>query len=235
VNGIEIEELVYRYRSRVALDKISFQVPCGKIVGLLGANGAGKSTLLRVLCGLLRPAGGKVTVAGRQFPKGLAKALARTGYVAQQFGLYEDLTVQENIRFYARAYGLDDQAASVCLEQTMLRFDLAHRRNDRAGELSHGWRQRLALASALTHVPQVLLLDEATAGLDPAARRQVWRVIEEERSRGAAVLTSTHHLDEAAACDFVIWLDAGKVAGQGRYAELAGSLDCYFEQRTDPA
>src|SRR5262249_34825320 len=151
-----VEGLVYRYRSRAALDGVSLSVPPGMILGLLGANGAGKSTLLRNLCGLLTPLQGSVRVAGAG------------GYGAQQFGLYEDLTVEENLRFYARAYGLDQATALVRLERSLERFHLEARRRERAGALSHGWRQRLALACALTHQPAVLLLDEATAGLDPA-------------------------------------------------------------------
>lgn len=202
----------------------------GEIVGLLGSNGAGKSTLLRILCGLLTPAEGSVRVAGWDLSREKKQARAATGYVAQQFGLYEDLRVEENLRFYAGAYGLDDSTMDQRVEEALSRFSLAGRRRDRTGTLSHGWRQRVALACALTHRPSVLLLDEATAGLDPASRRQVWAMIQDEASRGAAVLISTHYLDEAARCDAVAWLHAGSVAGFGRYSDLESSLDEFFSR-----
>ena len=201
------------------------RISSGTIVGLLGGNGAGKSTLLKVLCGLLTPAAGRVLVAGGELPA----ARCQLGYVAQSFGLYEDLSVSENIEFYGRAYGLDRATVSERVEAALERFRLTDRRRDRTGSLSHGWRQRVAMASALIHRPPVLLLDEATAGLDPAARRMAWNVLEEEAARGAAVFNSTHHLDEAARCPSVVFLNAGRLAGCGPYADLAASLDRYFE------
>lgn len=214
----------YRYGQRVALDDVSLQVPTGGIVGLLGGNGAGKSTLLKVLCGLLTPTAGKIFVAGAE----PAAARLRIGYVAQTFGLYEDLSVSENLEFYGRAYGLDRTIALGRVESALARFRLADRRRDRTGSLSHGWRQRVAIASALLHRPAVLLLDEATAGLDPAARRYAWHVMEEEAARGAAVFVSTHHLDEAARCHSVAFLHAGRLAACGPYSDLAASLDEHF-------
>ncbi len=228
--SIEIQDLVYHYRSRVALNHVSLAIRPGSVVGLLGANGAGKSTLLRILCGLLKPEGGSVRVAGHHLPRERDRARGSIGFVSQQFGLYEDLLVEENLHFYARAYGLQDAEAEERGQEALVRFDLSARRADRTGALSHGWRQRLALACALTHRPSVLLLDEATAGLDPAARRQVWRVIQEEAARGAAILISTHHLDEAAKCDSVAWLHEGSLAGFGRYSDLESSLDEFFSR-----
>jgi ABC-2 type transport system ATP-binding protein len=228
--SIEIDGLMYRYRSRPALNGVSLAVEPGSVVGLLGANGAGKSTLLRILCGLLVPGQGSVRVAGYQLPRDRNRARGSIGYVAQQFGLYEDLRVEENLRFYTRAYGLEETTAAERVQEALHRFDLDGRRADRTSTLSHGWRQRLALACALAHRPSVLLLDEATAGLDPAARRQVWRVIQEEAARGAAILIGTHHLDEAARCDSVAWLHEGCVAGFGRYSDLESSLDEFFSR-----
>jgi ABC-2 type transport system ATP-binding protein len=210
--AIDVSGVSYKYGARLALDNVSLVVGSGKIAGLLGANGAGKSTLLRVLCGLLKPVAGSATIAGHVLPRDVAFARASTGYVSQLFGLYEDLTVRENVEFYARAYGLEDPVVAKRFQHALERFELGDRRNERAGRLSHGWRQRLALACSLTHLPQVLLLDEATAGLDPPSRKLVWRILEEERARGAAVLLSTHHTDEAALCDSVVWLDGGRVA-----------------------
>ncbi len=224
--GIEIQSLVYRYGQRVALDNVSLEVRAGTIVGLLGGNGAGKSTLLRVLCGLLTPAAGTVRVAGTELPA----AKCSLGYVAQRFGLYEDLTVAENLEFYGRAYGLARGTALERTDAALERFRLTERRRDRTGSLSHGWRQRVAMASALLHRPPVLLLDEATAGLDPAARLYAWRVMEEEAARGTAVFASTHHLDEAARCHSVVLLNNGRVAACGPYTELSASLDEHFER-----
>jgi len=192
----------------------------------LGGNGAGKSTLLKNLCGLLTPAAGKISIAGSE----VATARCRIGYVAQTFGLYEDLSVSENLEFYGRAYGLSRSVALERVEASLTRFRLTDRRRDRTGALSHGWRQRVAMASALLHQPAVLLLDEASAGLDPAARRYAWRVMEEEAALGVAVFTGTHHLDEAARCHSVVFLNAGRVAGCGPYSELSASLEAHFER-----
>jgi ABC-2 type transport system ATP-binding protein len=221
-----MQGVVYRYGQRFALDDVSLRVPAGGIVGLLGGNGAGKSTLLKVLCGLLTPDAGKVFVAGAK----PAAARCRIGYVAQTFGLYEDLSVSENLEFYGRAYGLERPIALEQVEAALARFRLTKYRRDRTGSLSHGWRQRVAMASALLHRPAVFLLDEATAGLDPAARRYAWQVMEEEAARGAAVFVSTHHLDEAARCCSVVFLHAGRVAGCGPYQDVAASLDEHFER-----
>jgi ABC-2 type transport system ATP-binding protein len=218
--SIEVSDVSFRYGVRLVLNQLSLRVESGKMAGLLGANGAGKSTLLRILCGLLKPASGSVMLAGHALPRELTLARASTGYVAQQFGLYEDLTVRENIEFYARAYGLSDALVDERVQQAFDRLELGDRREERAGQLSHGWRQRLALACSLTHVPRVLLLDEATAGLDSPSRKHVWRILEQERERGAAILISTHHMDEAALCDSVIWLDNGRLAEPGRSWQL---------------
>lgn len=228
--SIEIDSLVYRYKTRPALNGVSLTIPPGTVVGLLGANGAGKSTLMRILCGLLAPEQGRVRVAGWELPRDRNRARGSVGYVAQQFGLYEDLSVEENLNFYARAYSLDETTATARVEQALVRFHLETRAKDLTGTLSHGWRQRVALACALTHRPDVLLLDECTAGVDPSARRQVWQIVQEEASRGAAVLISTHHLDEAARCDSVAWLHEGSVAGLGRYADLESSLEDFFNR-----
>ena len=226
--SIACDDLSYRFGARTALDRVTFAVSSGEVVGLLGANGAGKSTLMRVLCGLLTPASGTAHVAGFDLSGNAARARSQTGYVAQKFGLYDDLSVLENLRFYGRAYGLDRKTAAERVSASLHRFGLNVRKNDPTASLSHGWRQRVAMASALLHQPRVLLIDEGTAGLDPAARRHVWNVIEQEAARGAAVLISTHHLDEAQRCPRVLWLHEARVAGEGAYAELAGRLDELF-------
>lgn len=210
--SIHVEDLTVRYGARAVLDRVSLSVPPASIAALLGNNGAGKSTLFKVLCGLLQPSGGTVSIAGRLLPRQYRAARRATGYVAQQFGLYEDLTVEENIIFYARAYGLTRRAAQSRAHQMLERFELSPSRRERAATLSHGWKQRLALAAALAHEPSVLLLDEATAGLDPAARQYAWNVIASEVSRGTTVLLATHHLDEAKRCHAMLWLENGRLA-----------------------
>jgi ABC-2 type transport system ATP-binding protein len=223
--ALTAEGVVFRYGNRLALDGVTLHLVPGAIAGLLGSNGAGKSTLLRILCGLLTPVSGAVRVNGWSLPAFRRQAQRSMGFMAQRFGLYADLHVEENLHFYARAYGLDAATAARRVEDLLERFHLAPRRRERAGALSHGWQQRLGLAAALVHRPPVLLLDEATAGLDPEARHQVWHILEEEAARGAAILLSTHHLDEAARCSSVAWLREGRVAACGPYSELRAGME----------
>ena len=209
--SLNVDGLTYRFGDRVAIHQVSFSVPPGQIVGLFGSNGAGKSTLMRALCGLLAPAAGTVEIAGFDLARDAAPARAHIGYVAQPFGLYDDLSVSENLNFYGRAYGLATSLAATRAADSLLRFGLDSRKHDRTGSLSHGWRQRVAVASALLHHPRVLLLDEASAGLDADARRHLWIVLEEEADRGAAILISTHSLDEVQHCTRVLRLEQGQL------------------------
>ncbi len=209
--SIQIEGLYFNYDRRPALSNINLTVNAGSIVGLLGDNGSGKSTLFRILCGLLKPLKGSISVGGFSMPLCRASAQAATGYVAQKFGLYEDLTVEENLRFYARAYGLDSRTATARVGQLLEQFELTSRKGHRAGVLSQGWKQRLAFAAALSHKPSVLLLDEVTAGLDPVARKYSWGIIQGEAARGASVLLSTHYSEEADRCEEKVWLDNGRM------------------------
>jgi ABC-2 type transport system ATP-binding protein len=210
--SIEAQSLCFRYGARQALDRVTLLVRSGEVACVLGSNGAGKSTLFKVLCGLLAPSSGSVRIAGFPLPERRKEARRSIGYVAQRFSLYEDLTVEENLQFYAGAYGLDRAAAAARAEELLDRFELISRRRDPAGSLSHGWRQRLAFGAALAHRPSVLLLDEATAGLDTAARLYAWNVIRDEAERGAAVLLSTHDLGEAERCQSTIRLEEGRPA-----------------------
>lgn len=209
--SISIHDLSYRYGARQALDGIHLEVASGTITALLGSNGAGKSTLFKVLCGLLTPMSGTVRINGFSLPKQRTAARGSIGYVAQRFGLYTDLSVEQNIRFFAAAYGLGAEAVASRTAELLDRFELTGRRRDLAGSLSQGWQQRLAFASSLAHKPAVLLLDEVTAGLDPAARQYVWEVLQAEAARGVTVLLSTHHLDEAERCQSSIWLKEGRL------------------------
>jgi ABC-2 type transport system ATP-binding protein len=185
------------YGSKRILDGIDLEVLPGEVFGLYGSNGSGKSTLLRILAGALRPTSGAIEVRGP------------AGYVAQRFSLYPDLSVEENLSFFARCYG----AGSVRVEAVLEGVGLTPFRRERAADLSHGWRQRLSLAAALTHDPAVLLLDEATAGLDPDARAALWGVLAEYARAGTAIVLATHFPDEGARCGRTARIAGGKLAG----------------------
>ncbi|WP_051669554.1 ABC transporter ATP-binding protein [Bryobacter aggregatus] len=208
--SIRVEALSYHYGNRPALEGIDFQLEPGTLTALLGSNGAGKSTLFKILCGLLQPRTGWVAVNGYRLPGQKKEARQSIGYVAQRFALYEDLSVEENLRFFAQAYGLSRLLLAARMDELLDRFELASRRRQRASSLSQGWKQRLAFAVALAHRPTVLLLDEVTAGLDAATRHYAWKILEEEAARGATVLLSTHHEDEAARCTMRVWLEQGR-------------------------
>ena len=199
---IEVRELTKRFGAFTAVDRVSFEVRRGEIFGYLGANGAGKSTTIRMLCGLLQATEGHATVAGVDIihPLGVKRAI---GYMSQKFSLYLDLTVEENLTFFAGAYGLSGKRRKARIAASLELADLADRRTTLTRELPGGIRQRLALASALLHEPQVLFLDEPTAGVDPTARRGFWRVIRELARGGTTLFVTTHHLDEAEYCERV--------------------------------
>lgn len=184
------------YGAKPVLRGIDLEVKPGEVVGLFGSNGSGKSTLLRILAGALPPTSGAVELRGS------------AGYVAQRFSLYPDLTVEENLRFFARCYRTEGAGVDAVID----RIGLTPFRRQRADELSHGWRQRLALAAALTHDPRVLLLDEATAGLDPDARTALWDVLSRFARSGAAIVLSTHFPDEGERCARTMRIDGGVLA-----------------------
>jgi ABC-2 type transport system ATP-binding protein len=193
---LSVRGVTKNYGSKAVLQGIDLEVMPGEIFGLFGSNGSGKSTLLRILAGALRATSGIVERGGS------------TGYVAQRFSLYPDLSVEENLNFFARCYRAD--AGRV--ERVMERTGLTAFRRDRAGELSHGWRQRLSLAAALTHDPSILLLDEATAGLDPGARGALWEVLSEYARAGAAIVLATHFPDEVERCARAAIIDGGRLS-----------------------
>jgi ABC-2 type transport system ATP-binding protein len=218
--AIEVQDLRKNFGSFKAVDGISFSVPEGTVFGLLGANGAGKSTTIRMLCGLLAPSSGRATVAGCDVGSESEAVKRNIGYMSQKFSLYEDLTVIENLRFFAGLYGLTAKRIESEAAGIMAMTDLAGREDSLAGELSAGYRQRLALGCALLHRPRVLFLDEPTAGVDPAARRVFWDIIYALADSGSTVLITTHYLDEAEYCGIVTLMHAGRIVASGSPGQL---------------
>lgn len=209
---ITAERLTKRFGDFMAVDNISFNVSSGEIFGFLGANGAGKTTAMRMLCGLSKPTSGKASVAGYDVHNEPEMIKRNIGYMSQKFSLYEDLTVYENIRFYAGIYGLHDDIIRDKGEQLLQRLELSTRRNDLAGSLPLGWKQKLAFSIALIHEPVVVFLDEPTGGVDPITRREFWEMIYEAARRGTTVFVTTHYMDEAEYCDRVSIMVDGKIA-----------------------
>jgi ABC-2 type transport system ATP-binding protein len=222
--AIDVRSLTRRFGGFVAVDDVSFTVGPGEIFGFLGSNGAGKSTTIRMLCGLLRPTAGTALVAGVDVTRDPEGVKRRIGYMSQRFSLYEKLTVDQNIAFFSGIYGLRGAAAAARREFVLDIAGLRGRERTLTGELSGGWRQRLALGCAILHEPPVVFLDEPTGGVDPLSRRQFWRLIDELSSKGVAVLVTTHYLDEAEHCDRVAIIQAGKLAALGSVQELKAAF-----------
>ena len=217
---IEVKDLKRRFGDFMAVDGISFVVEHGEVLGLLGANGAGKSTTFRMLCGLLPPSEGRLKVAGHNLRKAAAQARQRIGYMAQRFSLYANLSVVENLRFFARVYGLSIARRKERVQWALEEFELADLANATSGQLPLGYKQRLALAAALMHEPQIIFLDEPTSGVDPLARREFWRRINTLAEEKVTVLVTTHFMEEAEYCDRVVIMDRGKVLAEGTPEEI---------------
>jgi len=216
--AIEVEGLTKSFDGRRVVKDFSIQVEEGRITGFLGPNGSGKTTTLRMLCGLLTPDSGTGTALGFDIIAESWEIKRRTGYMTQRFSLYEDLTVEENLQFAARIRRLDRRAERV--GEALAQLGLAERRRQLAGTLSGGWKQRLALAVATLHEPQLLLLDEPTAGVDPQARRAFWDEIHELAARGLTVLVSTHYMDEAERCHDIAYIAYGELLARGTADEV---------------
>ncbi|MGB6487408.1 MAG: ATP-binding cassette domain-containing protein [Steroidobacteraceae bacterium] len=217
---VEVRDLLKRFGDFTAVDHVSFEVRRGEIFGLLGPNGAGKTTTFRMLCGLLPPSGGVLKVAGVDVRRAGAAARTRLGYVAQKFSLYGALTVRENLEFFASAYGLRGALRRERIDWAMRQFDLEHHENAPSGELPGGFKQRLAMAAALLHEPDILFLDEPTSGADPLARRAFWRRITALAEQGVTVIVTTHFMQEAEYCDHIAIMDSGRVLARGSPAEI---------------
>jgi ABC-2 type transport system ATP-binding protein len=219
--AVETHDLTRNFGTHVAVRALSLEIARGEVFGLLGPNGSGKTTTIRMLCGLLEPTSGTARVAGIDVAQAPEQVKARIGYMSQRFGLYEDLTVGENLEFYAGVYGLKGAALTERLREVTAFMGLEARRRQLAGQLSGGWKQRLALACALLHRPDVLFLDEPTAGVDPAARRNFWRAILELAQRGTTVIVTTHYMDEAERCGRLAMLSQGHLIALGTPHDVA--------------
>ena len=216
--AIDVEGLTKRYGQRTVVDAVSLRVRTGRICGFLGPNGSGKTTTIRMLCGLLTPDAGEGTCLGLDLRRDALAIRREVGYMTQRFGLYEDLSIRENLDFIGRLYELPQRKQAV--DRTLERLGLAARQKQLAGALSGGWKQRLALAACLMHEPRLLLLDEPTAGVDPKARRDFWDQIHTLAGEGITVLVSTHYMDEAERCHELVYIAYGKVLARGTEAEI---------------
>ena len=219
-----MRDLVKKFGDFTAVNNTSFQVYKGEVFGLLGPNGAGKTTTFRMLCGLLPATSGKLRVAGVDLARARTEARAQIGYVAQKFSLYQNLTALENLRFFGGIYGLRPKALAARIEAVLAEFDLKERKNDRAGDLPGGYKQRLAMAAALLHEPPLLFLDEPTSGIDPRARRLFWQKIDALSKRGTTVIITTHFMEEAEYCTRVLIQDHGTMLVLGSPAEIRARM-----------
>jgi ABC-2 type transport system ATP-binding protein len=213
--AIETHGLERRFGPIVAVRDVSLRVRPGKIFGVLGPNGAGKSTTIRMLCGILTPTGGSGTVVGFDILREPERIKQNIGYMTQRFSLYEDLSVEENLKFYAGIYGVPRQRLGPRLEQVLATSGLNDRRRQIAGTLSGGWKQRVALASATIHEPRLIFLDEPTAGVDPVSRREFWEQIHGLADNGTTIVVTTHYMDEAERCHELAFIFRGQLLDTG--------------------
>jgi ABC-2 type transport system ATP-binding protein len=218
--AVELHELSKRFGTFQAVDRITLDVQEGEVFGFLGANGAGKSTTIRMLCGLLRPTSGSARVLGIDVGADPEEVKRRIGYMSQRFSLYDDLTVRHNLRFYGGVYGLRGAALADREAWAVETAGLTGKEDVLTRELAGGWKQRLALASAVMHSPRVVFLDEPTSGVDPLSRRRFWRLIDSMSADGVTVFVTTHYLDEAEHCHRLALIHAGRLTALGTVAEL---------------
>ena len=216
--AISVQNLTKLYGDKTVVDAVSMDVAVGEIMGFLGPNGSGKTTTIRLMCGLLEPDGGGGQVLGFDIRKDRRNIKRKVGYMTQRFSFYEDLTIEENLRFVAGLYGMNDVRRVVA--DTLEDLGLSSRRRQLAGSLSGGWKQRLALAACIMHRPDLLILDEPTAGVDPKARREFWDEIHARAQGGLTVLVSTHYMDEAERCHRIGYISYGKLMASGTVEEV---------------
>jgi ABC-2 type transport system ATP-binding protein len=222
---IKVENLVKKFGRFVANDNLTFEVYKGEIFGFLGANGAGKTTALRILCGLSSPTSGKVEVAGFDVYRQTEKIKMNIGYMSQKFSLYEDLTVRENIRFYAGIYGLSRKVIRERTDELLKKLNIEELGDKLISSLPLGWRQKLSFSIAIFHRPQIVFLDEPTGGVDPITRRQFWEMIYDAANGGITVFVTTHYMDEAEYCDRVTIMVDGRIEALDSPAALKKIYD----------
>jgi len=215
IPAVTTSRLRKTFGSLVAVESLDLEIKRGEVFGLLGPNGSGKTTTIRMLTGLMPPTSGEATVVGYDVRTESEAIRRNIGYMSQRFGLYSDLTIAENIRFYAGVYGLAGGERESRMAELMNELGLTERAHQLAGTLSGGWKQRLALACATAHRPAMLFLDEPTAGVDPAARRRFWEIIYVLASNGTTILVTTHYMDEAERCQRLAFLSRGHLIGVG--------------------
>jgi len=218
--AVDVRDLTRRFGDFVAVDHIDLHVRAGTIFGFLGPNGAGKSTTIRMLCGIIRPTAGEGTVAGFDIRREIEPLKSQIGYMSQKFSLYEDLTVVENLQFFAGIYNVRGEQRARRIDWALEMAGLRGRESSPTSELAAGWRQRLALGCAVLHEPPILFLDEPTSGVDPVSRRKFWDLITELSSRGITVFVTTHYMDEAEHCDELALIYGGRVVAAGSPSEL---------------
>jgi ABC-2 type transport system ATP-binding protein len=216
--AIDVHGLTKRFGKKLAVDHVDIAVPEGEVWGFLGPNGSGKTTTIRMLCGLLKPDAGQGKCLGYELLKQSENIKREVGYMTQRFSFWEDLSIRENLEFVARLYAIPDRKEKV--DATLARLGLTARQGQLAGELSGGWKQRLALAACMLHEPRLLLLDEPTAGVDPQARREFWEEIHHLSQSGLTVLVSTHYMDEAERCDRIVYINQGRIITRGTVDEV---------------
>ena len=217
---VVVQGLRKTFGAFVAVEGLDLTIHRGEVFGLLGPNGSGKTTTIRMLCGLMVPSGGSATVVGFDVVREAEQVRRRIGYMSQRFGLYDDLTVTENLTFYASIYGLHGAERRGRVAELLDELGLRERTAQLAGTLSGGWKQRLALACATAHRPAMLFLDEPTAGVDPASRRLFWQRIYALAEQGTTILVTTHYMDEAERCQRLAFLSRGKLIAVGTVAEV---------------
>lgn len=222
--AIEVKDLTRNFGKFTAVDHISFSINYGEIFGFLGANGSGKTTTIRMLCGILAPSEGDAIVAGFDVSHHSEDIKRSIGYVSQRFGLYVDLTVEENLQFYGRIYGIKESETRSRIEEILGITGLKPFRSKLAGELSGGWKQKLALANSILHRPKVLFLDEPTAGIDPISRRSVWEVLYQLADEGVALFVTTHYMEEAERCNQIGFISRGKLLKIGKPEQLKNEI-----------
>jgi ABC-2 type transport system ATP-binding protein len=230
--AIDVQEVTKRFGHRTVVNQISLQVARGEIYGFLGPNGSGKTTFLRMLCGLLTPDGGTGRCLGFDIRSESAQIKRHVGYMTQRFSFYEDLSIEENLDFIARLYEVQDRPEAV--HRSLERLGLVERRRQLAGVLSGGWKQRLALAACLIHRPQLLLLDEPTAGVDPKARRDFWEEIHQLSANNLTVLITTHYMDEAERCHRLAYIAYGNLLARGTVPEVVAHSALHTWEITGP-